>query len=215
MQPPPPRGPGLGALLLAFVGGALGGAAAALLVSPRGPAAGGDDDAGLRQSIAALDESVRALGGQLEGLERFRAAPSSPPSPSEPLFVPASSDPAVRDSVDVAMVLGRLDDIARLLQSRMATTASGYPGSAPLPPLDAARPPADRSALIALATAENDQSRQLWRRHAFWTCQQVLDAYGLPDQIEAGDSLMGWYYQTGEATLHFEFYEGMLINLWN
>ena len=213
MQPPSPRGPGAGALVLAFVAGALGGVSAALLLSPRAPAAGCDDDgAGLRPSIAALDESVRVLGEQVARLGRL---PAAPPSPSEPLSVPPSGDDAVRDPVDVALVLGRLDDIAKLLQSRMAMTANGFSGSAPLPPLDAARPPSDRSALIALATAENDQSRQLWRRHAFWTCQQVLDAYGLPDQIEAGDGLMGWYYQTSERTLHFEFYEGMLINLWN
>ena len=43
----------------------------------------------------------------------------------------------------------------------------------------------------------------------------MIDAYGLPDQIEAGDGLMGWYYDTGERTLHFEFHEGMLVNLWN
>lgn len=213
MQPPSPRGPGAGALVLAFVGGALGGAAAALLVSPRGPAAGGNDDAGLRQSIAALDESVRALGTQVEGLAR--TPPAREQGAAEPLAAPAHADHAIRDLVDVAMVLGRLEEIAKLLQARMGQATSAFPGSSPLPPLDASAATADRSALLQLAREENDAARPLWRRHAFWTCQQVLDAYGLPDMIEARDGMMGWYYDTGERTLHFEFHEGMLVNLWN
>ena len=211
MQPPSPRGPGAGALLLAFLAGTLGGAAAALLVQPRA-ASEGADDAALRQSIAALDETVRALGAQVEGLAR--TPPVREQGATEPLAAPAHGDQAISDLVDVAMVLGRLEDIAKLLQTRVATTGSGFAGAGALPPLEATQPPSDRNALIGLATEENNQ-RQIWRRHAFWTCQQVIDAYGLPDQIEAGDGLMGWYYDTGERTLHFEFYEGMLVNLWN
>jgi len=211
MQPTSPRGPGLAALLLAFVAGALGGAAAALLLAPHGPAADGSENAELRHAIAALDESVRALGSQLEGLSRTSPAPA--PSPQQPL-APSGEDHAIRDLIDVAMVLGRLEDIAKLLEARIGQATSAFPGSSPLPLLDATRTPADRSALIALATEENDQ-RQVWKRHAFWTCQQVLDAYGLPDQIETGDGSMGWYYDTGERTVHFVFYEGMLVNFWN
>jgi hypothetical protein len=213
MQPPPPRAPGLGALLLAFVAGGLGGAAAALLVSPRGPAHD-SDDAGLRPSITALDESVKALSQRVADMGR--QAPSVQPgrSPVESI-APETTSVSNDDLVSVALMLGKFEeDIAKLIEAR-AAAGQGFPGSGPLPLLDPTRAPADRSALIALANEENDASRPLWRRHAFWTCQQVIDAYGLPDQIEYGDGSMGWYYDTGQRTIHFVFYEGMLINIWS
>jgi hypothetical protein len=208
MQPPPPRGPGLG-LLLAFLAGAIGGAAGALLVMPRGTP-GGAEDPGLRQAVAALDDTVRALGEQVTGLSRAQPARAS--SPTEPLAV---HDGGAITAVDVAALLARLDDIARHLQARSTGGGPGFTGAASQPPLDIARSSPNRTALLALSVEENDETRPLWRRHAFWTCQQVIDAYGLPDQIETGDSAMGWYYQTGERTVHFVFYEGMLINIWN
>ena len=62
MQQPSPRGSSLGPLLLAFVAGAIGGAAGALVVQPRGLEAGAVNDSGLRQSVAALDETeIREL----------------------------------------------------------------------------------------------------------------------------------------------------------
>ncbi|HZL99590.1 MAG TPA: hypothetical protein VFD43_04985 [Planctomycetota bacterium] len=212
MQPHPPPGPGLGALLLAFLAGALGGAAVALLVPSRGRAANGADDAGLRQSVEALDAAVRALGGQVAILGQG-AQPPGPPA--EPLDVPDAAGAGAAASPDLSALLARLDDVALLLQAQAAAGSSAFAGSLPLPPLDATRGTPDRSALVALALEENDQTRQIWRRHAFWTCQQVLDAYGLPDQIEAGDATMGWYYDTGQRMVHFVFHEGMLINVWN
>ena len=213
MQPSNPRGPGAGALLLAFVAGALGGAAGALLVRPHSPAAESAEDAGLRRSIDALDETVGALGLQVAGLGRSPAPADAPPI--EPLAPGETLDPGLREFVATAQIVTKLENVVRLLEQRAGGGASDFPGSASLPLLDAAGAAADRGALVQLAREENDATRPLWRRHAFWTCQQVLDAYGLPDQIEAGDGMMGWYYDTGERTLHFEFHEGMLVNLWN
>jgi hypothetical protein len=215
MQPPPPRAPGLGALLLAFVAGGLGGAAVAVIVSGHGGAGAGAGDSDLPKAIASLERTVAALGERVAATSKAPALPGAPAGapPIEPL-APGAGERDDADVVAVSQLVSRLDDIAKLLESR-AAAGQGFPGSGPLPLLDPTRAPADRSALIALANEENDASRPLWRRHAFWTCQQVIDAYGLPDQIEYGDGSMGWYYDTGQRTIHFVFYEGMLINIWS
>jgi len=201
--------PGFGALLLAFVAGALGGAAGALLVQPHA-APGGADDPALRQAIASLDETVRGLGAQLAGLSRTLPAPTARPSEPVPL---TPADGLASSAGDLSAVMAQLDNVARLLQSH-AAASSGFAGAAPVSPLDTSHVAPDRGALAALATENNDE-RQLWRRHAFWTCRQVLDAYGVPDQVETGQGSMSWYYQVGDHMLHFVFYEGMLVELWN
>ena len=207
MQQPSPRGSGLGTLLLAFVAGAIGGAAGALVVMPHGAAVGGTDDAGLRQSLHSLDETVRALGVQVAALSRNNPLPAA--HPTEPIPEPAGSD--------VGSILARLDEIAKLLQLRTAGATTGFTGTAPLPVLQAPAAPTDPSALAALAAlaTEDNEHREVWRRHAFWTCQQVLDAYGLPDQIDTSDGNMDWYYETAGRTVHFAFSGGLLVNVWN
>jgi len=199
-------------LLLAFVAGALGGAAVAVIVSGRGGAGAGAGDSDLPKAIASLERTVDALAEQLAASSRESAATGA--APVEPLAAGGAGQPDVADSVAVSQLVTRLDTIAKLLEARVVA-GQGFPGSAPLPPLDSTHATPDRNALIQLAREENDAARPLWRRHAFWTCQQVLDAYGLPDQIEAGDGTMGWYYDTGERTVHFQFADGMLINIWN
>ena len=207
MQPSPPRGPGLGALLLAFVAGAIGGVAGALLVQPLATPAGAEDPA-LRQAIAALDETVRGLGSQLAGLRTLPAPAGRPPA--EPLTAPPG-EPVT--GADLSSVVAQLEAVAKLLQSHAAASA-GFAGAAPVSPLDTTQLSPDHSALAALATENNDE-RQLWHRHAFWTCRQVLEAYGVPEQVEAGDGSMSWYYRVDDRVLHFVFYEGMLVELWN
>ena len=58
---------------------------------------------------------------------------------AEPLAAPATGDHAIRDLVDVAMVLGRLEDIAKLLEGRIAGATSSFAGASPLPLLDVTR----------------------------------------------------------------------------
>ena len=210
MQPPPPRGPGAGALLLAFVAGALGGAAAALIVGPRASQAATSEDAALKDAIAGLERTVRELGQRVAGSSR--PPPAAGTQPVEPL-APAGSDDVLGNAV-AAQLLTRLDHIAKLLETRAGGGASSFTGAAPLPPLDLSRAATDRSPIVAMSGEENEQ-RRLWRQHAFWTCQQVLEAYGLPDRVEAADGAMTWEYETTERTVTFQFYEGMLINIWS
>jgi hypothetical protein len=130
--------------------------------------------------------------------------------PAEPLTAPPG-EPAA--GADLSSIVMQLDNVARLLQSQAAGSA-GFAGAAPVSPLDTTHAASDPNALAALATENNDE-RQLWRRHAFWTCRQVLDVYGVPDQVETGEGSMSWYYQVSDRNLHFVFYEGMLVELWN
>lgn len=210
MQQPSPRGSNLGPLLLAFVAGAIGGAAGALLVQPRGPAASDAEDPGLRQSVAALDETVGALATQLAALSRSNPLPAV--QPSVPLQGSSGGNGSTGGVPDFGPLLGRLDEVTKLLQQRAVGGSPGFAGASPLPLL---QPRSSRSNAGALSALVSEDDKEVWRRHAFWTCQQVLDAYGLPDQIEAGDGTMGWYYETAGRTVHFVFFEGMLINFWN
>jgi hypothetical protein len=209
MQPPSPRGPGAGALLLAFLAGGLGGAAGALLVQPRASSSPASDDTALKDSIAALERTVRALGEQIAGSSRMPV-----PAGAQPIEKLTPAQAGGPDAIDGAQLDVRLDQIAKLLEVRAAGGGSNFAGAASMPPLDLARAALDRSAIVALASEANDW-RQLWRRHVFWTCQQVLDAYGIPDRVEASDGAMTWEYETPDRTLTFQFYEGMLINIWS
>lgn len=215
MQQSSPGGSKPAALLLACVAGAIGGAAGALIVMPHHAATAGADDSGLRQSVHALDESVRALGTQVAALGHSAALP--PVHAAVPLAEAGVDSVASADPAAVGLLLARLDEIAKLLHVRAASAATDFAGSAPYPVLKAPAAPADRGAIAELAAQSTaDDHRGIWRRHAFWSCQQVLDAYGLPDQIEAGDASMGWYYEVpGQSSVHFVFFEGMLINVWN
>ena len=131
MQPPPPRGPGAGALLLAFLAGGLGGAAGALLVQPRASSSPASEDTALQDSIAALDRTVRALGEQIAGSGRMPVPAGT--QPIEKLTPAQASGPG---AIDGAQLEVRLDHIAKLLEVRATGGGSEFAGAAPVPPLD-------------------------------------------------------------------------------
>ena len=53
------------------------------------------------------------------------------------------------------------------------------------------------------------------RSHFLWTYAQVLDRYGVPDDVSTADSGATWYYNLSEDTLQFNFQQGRVMNVWN
>jgi hypothetical protein len=61
-----------------------------------------------------------------------------------------------------------------------------------------------------------DRAMDAWReKHFFWTAQQVLDAYGKPDEIDVGDNQSSWTYrlrvdEDEEEHFSFHFADGLV-----
>jgi hypothetical protein len=55
------------------------------------------------------------------------------------------------------------------------------------------------------------------KRHLFWTTQQVLDAYGKPDEIEVGERTSTWSYrlpvEDDEETYTFYLSDGLVFSV--
>ena len=56
------------------------------------------------------------------------------------------------------------------------------------------------------------------KRHLFWTTQQVLDAYGKPDEIEVGEQSSTWSYRLPvaddeEETYTFYLSDGLVFSV--
>ncbi len=153
-----------------------------------------------------LAEALIQLARELHDSHSVTAPLSLPASEtSQRSVATASGDSAL---VELAAALRELRDE---LEHRGAATS---PANLPVPTL----PPEDQRAwLPQLPSDVKNQDRAYTRQHLFWTEQQVLDRYGLPDAITAfGASVDTWYYQDPDAakrSFEVKFSQGRVVGI--
>jgi len=206
------RGPWLSA---ALIGGAVAGAVCGVIVmflgqrdagsaAPRGT---GDD---------ALVRELRTLATEMatlrDELERMRLADTGAPlaAAAPSALAPGSATP------DVAALTAALTTALDRLAQQLGTRAPGL-----LPPqIDTVK----RKQLKPVYD-EDDQEHdwEYWeaecesrrQEHLLWTTGQILDAYGRPDSVSAGENgRVTWTYELSPSSeVHFTFVDGRIADV--
>jgi hypothetical protein len=182
---------GLGAALL-VAGALLGDVFSA-------PDAAVADPATLRL-LASLDETLRGLRADLAATGSERAA--APPS----VAVPITREP---DGARSDVTGARLDRLATAVEAIAGGRVSAAEPAALQWIPDRTIDPHVFNSLLLAEEVERDLG------HHGWTHQQVLDRYGVPQNIgAANEGAQGWYYETtnGES-FHFVFLSGRVVKV--
>jgi len=210
-------GTGRGAWLsAALIGGAVAGAVCGVMLVVLGErdvasaAPGGAGNEAVVRELKALTAEVAALRDELE---RTRLAGGEAPSPVPPsALAPGAAGPDVAELA--AALTAALDRFSQQLGARS-------PGLLP-PQIDTVkrkqlRPVYDSNDPqpehdVDYWDAECENRRQ---EHLLWTTEQVLDAYGRPDSISAGENgRVTWTYELSPSSdVHFIFVDGRVANV--
>jgi hypothetical protein len=207
------RGPWLSA---ALIGGVVAGAVCGTMLVVLGErevasaAPGGAGDEAVVRELKALTAEVSTLRDELE---RTRLTGGDAPSAAAPSAL--APDAAGPDGAALAAALtAALDRLSQQLGARS-------PGLLPpqidtvkrkqlKPVYDSNDPLPDHD--VDYWDAECENRRQ---EHLLWTTEQVLDAYGRPDSISAGDNgRVTWSYELSPSSeVRFVFVEGRVANV--
>lgn len=128
---------------------------------------------------AVLEELTREVRALREALSAERAP------------VAVTGEQAAREALEV------LRDELGVVLAQLQRHASAGVGSAASALDTSSRGPL-RSSLF-LRSDKADVDEELTRAHRLWTYQRVLDAYGLPDQIDGGDRGVEWCYLDSDS----------------
>ncbi|TAH38005.1 MAG: hypothetical protein EYC70_05110 [Planctomycetota bacterium] len=145
-------------------------------------------------------EELELLQRLAAAMDRLAAALAAAPAERRDFNPPA--DPAP----ELALVLQELRALAR-----GSMTRAGAP-EAPLPVFNTSLEP-DRAALAPLYEQDYDAR---YRAHRYWTTDQVLDRYGVPDYMLPQDAgVLRWAYEdpVTENWMEFDFYQGIVIRV--
>jgi hypothetical protein len=131
---------------------------------------------------------------------------------------------ALREPVTDAAGGARADDAAlRELVEELGLAlraVEGRSGRGPAAPASALRLPAPdyrpRPVPRVIDLEQGGNLREMNRQHILWSCQDVLDAYGLPDEIQAGGGEgFIWNYQGSDYKTCFHFVDGLVMSVWD
>ena len=153
-----------------------------------------------------LVEALLQLTRELHDSHSVSAPLGSPNSESSQRSVATASGDSTLSELAVA-----LKELREELQHRGSATS---PVNLPVPKL----PPEDQRAWLTPLPADvKDQDRAYTRQHLFWTEQQILDRYGLPDMINPGrgDTTL-WFYRDPDAekrSFRVTFSQGRVIGV--
>jgi hypothetical protein len=76
--------------------------------------------------------------------------------------------------------------------------------------------PAAPPPLQLLEPLVRGEARDVLRQHLFWSYQQLLDTYGVPELISISDGYVTWQYETeGGNYVGFRLFDGMVMDYWN
>lgn len=211
-------------------GSLLGGLGVALLVVS--PASGSASEGPVRREVSVPGRDVAAgtdmqeLRADLQRLTRavssleatWTARNARDAAQTARVPVEAAANPGAESTADAHLV-GVLRELARSLRQRSSGGTLGL------------RPPAFVERGVALETSQlrqalqaDDESRYeaecraLQERHRFWSYQELLDAYGSPDQIWVNEGVTTWEYERRESgayleELEFQIHEGLVFSV--
>lgn len=161
------------------------------------------EEAGDARLVRALEELVQAMR---EG--RGVGAPPGAAGIESPGRVPVteSGETAL---LELTAVIGEL---RRLLQDQ------SIGGSAARWPSITIPPEGTRAGLPPLPPDVEDPDSAYTRQHLFWSEQQVLDRYGLPDHVYVGGSgVVTWEYSApangAGGEFHVKLYQGRVVSI--
>jgi len=218
------------AAALLFLGGAtIGGLASQLFLqanrplgNPSNPSILQSKDAlGAQELGAALHELSQTLGALQDSLELQRNVGALP----EPTRLPASgNDPQPASDPGLSRALVQLakaiEGMPRGGASPIHTTSNLLASAGHKNRFEAFR----SKVLLESRLAEGDH--YIWERahaaflqkHMFWSYEDLLNAYGRPDEINTHDQGTEWYYRVRvhegyEEEFYFNFHDGLLIGV--
>lgn len=148
---------------------------------------------------------LQEIAAELRLLRQALERPAGPAATRS--LVPAGDAAGVGDT---RAWFEQLDQRLAALADRQAAAAGKIDAAASHDPTRLALPTADFQP-TPFPGREEMSTRDFSRRHMFWTYQQVLDAYGLPEQMSTnphGEHI--WAYPHGDTHLEFVFHTGML-----
>lgn len=182
---------------------------------------------GSNELAPALAELARALT-DLRATLGVTLAPQ--PTPAHELVPVAATResttpvPSARDGAELAAALDRLAASLRALDLGALRGTPGDPGRRLVVPTWVNRTTAFVGSGLRQAVEAGDD--MAWERtmdafrkkHLFWTTQQVLDAYGKPDEIEVGEQHSSWTYRLpiadgDEEVYEFSFSDGLVYSV--
>jgi hypothetical protein len=180
-------------------------AIAALILVLAISSAGGQTEPAGGTAVEARDlaSGMRALAREIEAL---RMALGKAPEPGREAL-PAASAAEPPSSFATEQVTRDLERVIDQLAARSGSLASVTSHAVVAAPAEA------HPERIAALRHQPEAERS--RAHFFWTYQQVLDRYGMPDSIyHSPDGLLTWYYQTdADSQLGFGFFDGYVIQV--
>ena len=153
----------------------------------------------LHEATALLATEIRHLR---EAVERSNAAQSPPRAP-------------VGTEEDTAGLTAALERWTEQLDRRLALVTPTETEGAPavrLPP--DLRPPPIGFQPRAFPDLELVDPAAVSKQHFLWTCQEVLDTYGVPSEVGVEGGTLSWYYSSPEKeTVVFTFLDGKVIQV--
>jgi hypothetical protein len=217
-------------LLIAAVALVVGAAGGAWLAAGREPARAVRGEAPAAVAAPAEGDLAAVLGELSRTLEALRTtlaerpiaapAPSASPPGASAERVPLDAGAPARYERELVAALNALAASLRGLQADPARSASPRAQHLIVPKWVDRRAAFASAGMRAAQVADDevgwDRAMEAWRdKHFFWTAQQVLDAYGKPDEIEAGEGQASWTYrlqlgEDAEEWYYFRFADGLV-----
>ena len=184
--------------VLAFAGGMLanrwiGSAPAPSSVAPSSPPA--VETARADEVLVELAAEVRRLR---QTLEQFAAGAAT----REP-----AGNAAQGNADEIHLLVEELRSLVRSAPDRRAPVSGARTPELVLPP-PGLRP---RAAPRVIDLEEGGNMEQVNREHILWTYQDLLDAYGRPDEISQDGNGLEWLYQGDGYRTRFYFADGLLL----
>jgi len=170
------------------------------------------------QSPSSADPALALLAADLEAVralvEHLATVPPDSPVPAAQRV--AVEGPARTDGDALEELGATLDEILERmerLEGQILLAGASRRQNAPLRlPARGVRP----RPLPAMPTEPDDAAEERFARsHDLWTYQDLLDQYGLPDDIHLDDGQIEWEYRYpgGEDDVHFILRDGLCTGL--
>ncbi len=163
----------------------------------------------VEDSTPASTSDPRLAEALIQLAKELRESRASAPALNSPLAEPSQRSVATPSGESaLAELAAAVRELREALQH-----SSGGPSPTTLSPVT--RPRDDlRTWLPELAADVPDREAAYTHQHMFWTEQQILDSYGMPDSIAVQDGVSIWRYEDpeyGKRSFHVCIFQGRVI----